>query len=305
MFLWAESVAGKGSCAASPAPRCQLQDSSAVCCLGSHSTATDRAVPAPCCPSSITLERRRRPCQLCKRKRKQPPPPPPRCAGVRALASLAAAMSKIVQPMPPLLSAEHKDILVCWQSSFPAHHLSQAVCWCVKPRWPSWPRSDADISRGPLWTSCCTAWLSSWRRSVSLSPAWTSLASAYAVVALLPTRHCQSAVRCPEAIFASGWTSTSSQNSASDLPNQWPPEHPLLCCCLSSLEPQKGHNAWKRPDGPWAKGITPLLCKNPSHLPCRTYQLRKTRQEWSQQKQGHREHDLPQFSLLSWDQKTI
>lgn len=102
MFLWARSALGKGCCAA--APHCQFKDRSVVCCLGSLNTAADRAMPVPCCPSNRW--RKRGPCQFCKRKRKQPPPPPFHHVGVRGLASLAAIMNGIVQPVCPLLSVE-------------------------------------------------------------------------------------------------------------------------------------------------------------------------------------------------------
>lgn len=98
MFLWIESALGKGSCAATPVPHCQLKDSSAVCCLESHSMATDRGLNPVA--HAAALSKGKRPCQFCNRKRKQPPLPhfPALCVGVRGLANL-----EMVQPVHPLL----------------------------------------------------------------------------------------------------------------------------------------------------------------------------------------------------------
>lgn len=130
MFLWAESVLGKGSCAATPVPYCQFKDSPVACCLGTGSTAADGAVPAPCCPPSSDLQRKNGLCQPYKRKRNQPLPlPPAPCVSVRGLASLPAGMNEmIVQPVHPLLSmGEQAHPCVCGKAS------SLPTIYCKQP----------------------------------------------------------------------------------------------------------------------------------------------------------------------------
>lgn len=108
VFLWEEGALGKGSCAGMPAPHCQSEGSSVVCCLGSRSTAADRAITAPHCPSCSTFQRKTEPCQLSKRQRQHqaplPPPPSLPSAGVRCQASISAGVSEIVQTVHPFLT---------------------------------------------------------------------------------------------------------------------------------------------------------------------------------------------------------
>lgn len=134
MFSVKESALGKGSCAAMPAPHCQSEGSSVVCCLGSCSTAACRAmpqwglrtdnyefgasqlhwvellgetrtnVPASHCPSSSTLQRKRVALSAQQEGEAAPGSSSTSCspagAGVRCLARPSVSMSEeIVQTL--------------------------------------------------------------------------------------------------------------------------------------------------------------------------------------------------------------
>lgn len=106
----------------------------------------------------------------------------------------------------------------------------------------------------PLWASCCSAWLSSWGRSVSLSPAKNSLALAYTCCHSPSHQILPGCCHVPWSCVCSRMNQLLLTGQCSSPTNPMASWASLVCYCLSPLGPQTGHSAWMRLNGPKLRG---------------------------------------------------